>query len=222
MSLFAWASRRAGGLAMLATLFLSYWVVSREARSAGFTLPSIPFLGSQSPRTSAPATMPINTEGGGLWTVGFAYYALFIHILVFAFPIRSCYAILDLTKSIGKATHSKSLKDFKLSHARRGSSTSLSSSETLTSSRDIASPSSSSSDAGDYETEFLSDADAHHVIHAIIIPNYKEEVDTLRETLDVLASHPQARDCYDVSTLSGSPNFYLLMQLAGLSWHGTT
>ncbi|KXJ95445.1 glycosyl transferase family group 2-domain-containing protein [Microdochium bolleyi] len=198
MSLFAWASRRAGGLAMLATLFLSYYVVSREARSAGYTLPAIPFLSSQSPRASAPATMPTNTEGAGIWTVGFAYYALFIHILVFAFPIRSCYAMLDLTKSVGKVSRSKSLKDLKLSHGRRGSSTSLSSSETLTSSRDIPSPSASSSDAGDYENEFLADVDADRVVHAIIIPNYKEEVDTLRETLDVLASHPQARDCYDV------------------------
>ena len=45
-------------------------------------------------------------------------------------------------------------------------------------------------------------ADHDHVIHAIVIPNYKEEVDSLRETLDVLASHPQARDSYDVSHLA--------------------
>lgn len=33
---------------------------------------------------------------------------------------------------------------------------------------------------------------------AIIIPAYKETVDTLRTTLSVLASHPQARSSYDV------------------------
>lgn len=33
---------------------------------------------------------------------------------------------------------------------------------------------------------------------AIIIPAYKEAVDTLSETLDVLASHPHAQACYDV------------------------
>lgn len=42
--------------------------------------------------------------------------------------------------------------------------------------------------------------DQDKVIHAIIIPNYKEDVDGLRETLDVLASHPQARLSYDVSS----------------------
>jgi hypothetical protein len=41
--------------------------------------------------------------------------------------------------------------------------------------------------------------DQDKVIHAIIVPNYKEDVDGLRETLDVLASHPQARMSYDVS-----------------------
>ena len=35
--------------------------------------------------------------------------------------------------------------------------------------------------------------------HAILLPSYKEDVDNLRETLDVLASHAQARISYDVS-----------------------
>ena len=38
-------------------------------------------------------------------------------------------------------------------------------------------------------------------IHAILLPNYKEDIDTLRETLDVLASHAQARTSYDVSPI---------------------
>lgn len=224
-SIFAWASRRAGGLAMLSTIALSYWVLSREARAAGFQLPSIYFFSAQSPRVSTPSTMPTNIDGAGLWTVAFAYYALLIHILVFAFPIRSCFAVLELTKSVGRVSRSKSLKDIKLTHPRRGSSTSLSSSETLTSGRDIASPSVASSDAGDYENEFLTDADAERVVHAIIIPNYKEEVDTLRETLDVLASHPQARDCYDVSCHQALwPPIFLthsLTRLVGIPRHGT-
>lgn len=42
------------------------------------------------------------------------------------------------------------------------------------------------------------DIDQDRIIHAILIPNYKEELDGLRETLDVLACHPQARYQYDV------------------------
>jgi hypothetical protein len=37
------------------------------------------------------------------------------------------------------------------------------------------------------------------VIHAIILPNYSEELDTLRETLSVLASHERAAFQYEVS-----------------------
>jgi hypothetical protein len=95
--------------------------------------------------------------------------------------------------------HSKTLRDVKFAHRRRGSSTSLSSSETLTSSRDAFST--SSSEAGDLEQELYADGDVEpeRVLHAVMIPNYKEEMDTLRETLEVLGSHPQARNTYDVS-----------------------
>lgn len=79
---------------------------------------------------------------------------------------------------------------------------SLASDVTLTSS--LAS-NSSSSDAGDSDMiDSVTDVeyDQDKVIHAIIIPNYKEDIDGLRETLDVLASHPQARLSYDVSSLT--------------------
>ena len=36
------------------------------------------------------------------------------------------------------------------------------------------------------------------VVHAIILPNYMEDLGTLRETLDVLASHRRARAQYEV------------------------
>jgi hypothetical protein len=132
--------------------------------------------------------------------MGYAYYALFIHILVFLFPLRACWSMFDITRSMKKMAKSKALTAIKLSHRRRGSSTSLSSSETLTSDRDL--PSTTSSEAGDLDNEIYTDGDAtpvDSIIHAIVVPNYKEEVDTLRETLEVLASHPQARNTYDVS-----------------------
>lgn len=42
------------------------------------------------------------------------------------------------------------------------------------------------------------------VVHAILLPNYKEDIDTLRETLEVLASHAQARTSYDVRMMFDS------------------
>jgi hypothetical protein len=191
MSLFAWCSRRAGGLAMIATILLSYWVISKEAESQRHG-----FIKYQQQDSVSAAHSP-HRAGAGLWTVFFAYYCLFIHVLVFIFPLRAIYSLVEMTRSLQKTARSKSLKDFKFAHRRRGSS----SSETLTSSH---ATSSNSSEAGDIEGEFYTDADIapDRVVHAIVIPNYKEEMDTLRETLEVLASHPQARNSYDVSLLA--------------------
>ncbi|KAH9902192.1 glycosyl transferase family group 2-domain-containing protein [Xylariomycetidae sp. FL2044] len=198
MSLFFnWFARSAGGLAMLATVLLSYYVISREAQASRYDFKNL----QQDPLSRTHITS--TEEGGGRLTVVWAYYCLFIHVLVFAFPIRSSWSILNMTRCLRRNAKNRELKDFKLSHRRHGSSTSLSSSETLTSSKEVGSLASSTtaSEAGDLEAEGYTDGDnkdPYRVIHAICIPNYKEEVDTLRETLDVLACHPQARDTYDV------------------------
>ncbi|EJT72757.1 hypothetical protein GGTG_09614 [Gaeumannomyces tritici R3-111a-1] len=189
MALFAWASRRAGGLLLIGLILLSYYVVSHEAVRAQHA-----YKYQQQDNVKAE---PLLTEGAGIWTSIWAYYCLLIHVLVFSFSSRINWSLWDITRGVRKVSHNKALKDFKFAHRRRGSATSLSSSETLTSSR---ASSTSCSEAGDLDIEFCTDGDVapDHVIHAIIIPNYKEEVDTLRETLEVLASHPQARNCYDV------------------------
>ncbi|KAI1173865.1 glycosyl transferase family group 2-domain-containing protein [Nemania sp. FL0916] len=200
--LLTWVTRRAPGLAMVFVVVLAYYVITREAAASGFTLTR-----TEGDSLSRPAritfTTPTSYSGGGFWTLVFAYYCLTIHVLVSSFPLRSMWSIFDISRCLERTARSKSLKDYKLSHRRHGSLTSLSSSETLTSSKEISNTSPSStagSEAGDTETEFMADGDngIDRVIHAIIIPNYKEEMDTLRETLDVMASHPLARDTYDV------------------------
>lgn len=181
---------------MIATLALSYWVVSKEAAVSPHDL----FRYHQQRDSLSLSPVPVDPttpQGAGIWTVIFAYYCLLIHVLVAMFPLRSCYAVVDMTRTLKKTAHSKALQSLKFAHRRRGSSTSLSSSETLTSSH----ASSASSEAGDLDAELYTDGDAEpdRVVHAIVIPNYKEELDTLRETLDVLGCHPQARNTYDVS-----------------------
>jgi len=194
MSLFAWCTRRSGGLAMIALLVLCYWVISKESSA---TRHGYKYQQQDSLSASSSMTLPAD-HGAGYWTVAFAYYCLLIHVLVFMFPLRACWALWDITRSLKKTARSKALRDFKFAHRRRGSSTSLSSSETLTSSHGC---SASSSEAGDLDADHYTDGDVapDRVVHAVIIPNYKEEMDTLRETLEVLASHPQARNSYDVS-----------------------
>ncbi|KAM4059661.1 glycosyl transferase family group 2 domain-containing protein [Hirsutella rhossiliensis] len=198
MSLFAWCSRRAGGLSMLALLGLCYWVISQES--------TLQRHGYKSERPSAPGASysSTSTSGAGIWTFVFAYYCLLIHVLVFLFPLRACWSVWDITQSLRRSAQSKALENFKMGLRRRGSSTSISSSETLTSdtlTSDSNAYSSTVSEASDVEPELYTDntdAAQDPVIHAIIIPNYKEEMDTLKETLEVLASHPQAHLSYDI------------------------
>ena len=197
-SIFAWASRRAGGLAMIALITLSYWVISLEL---GIQQSSFQYQQQESLTVATDQPTP-----PAVWVKMFAYYCLWIHVLVAVFPLRSCWAIWDITRSLKKIARQKTLQDVKLTGPRRDSSASLSSAETLTVALDSsASSCSSNSEAGD--TEYFIDGgfSTGSVVHAIIVPNYKEEMETLRETLEVLASHPQARDTYDVSAIEQKP-----------------
>lgn len=70
------------------------------------------------------------------------------------------------------------------------------------------------------------------VIHAIILPSYKEDIDTMRETLSVLASHVLAKPTYDVSenlcsvglstVASSYTNLWLLWSRCTLLWSNAT
>jgi hypothetical protein len=123
-----------------------------------------------------------------------------IHTLVIIFPLRACWAIWELIENVQQTT----LKTWKttisaksLHKWKAASSTSLASTDTSISQD---SPSRSSSEKGDYwDSATDSEDDLEPVIHAILIPNYKESIDGLRETLDVLACHPQAKYSYHAS-----------------------
>lgn len=200
MSVFSWCTRRVGGLSFIALIILCYYVISSELGS--ITEDKV----SQGHHHGTGHYRRPQDETGkaGNWTLFFAYYSLLIHTFVFIFPMRACWAVEDLTRSIKKVALNKQLNDFKSSHSRRLSSTSLSSAETLT----LSQASSASSEAGDIELGYYTDADVEQekILHAILIPNYKENIDDLRETLDVLASHPQARSTYDVNSRPLPPN----------------
>lgn len=184
---------------MLALVGLSYYVITRESviENYGFILykGASTTDGSHSSKTTA--------VGAGIWTVVFAYYCLLIHFMVALFPIRACWSIWSITKSLRQSAQSKAVQNYKAAGLRRQSSaSSITSSETLSSS-DSDNVFSTASELTDSESELFTESkdgiQSGPIIHAIVIPNYKEEVETLRETLDVLASHPQAQSCYDVS-----------------------
>jgi hypothetical protein len=179
MWLLSWASRRVGGLSLVSLLFLCYWVISSQIRSIG------------DDANSSPKTV-----------VFFAYYSLLIHFMVVIFPIRACWAAWDITWTLKKMIRTRNWKES--SPIRRSSSTSSSFSNAGTLTPTQASDSSISGDAGEVESGYFADLEVElpKNIHAILIPNYKEEYHVLEETLSVLASHTQARGQYDVSSAS--------------------
>jgi hypothetical protein len=130
-----------------------------------------------------------------------AYYAVLVHVLALAFPLRLCYATWRLTKSLRESTRSRDHKTASLAHFVNRPKL-----PRVPSSSEISSYASSSSDitTSDSESSASSYGDEESVIHAIIIPNYKEDLNTLRETLEVLACHPQASSTYEVSCLSSA------------------
>ncbi|XWW92168.1 hypothetical protein V2A60_000091 [Cordyceps javanica] len=191
MAVFAWFSRRVGGLSLIILLILTYWVLSHEYKAARH------LIKPDSPAKTATSRF---SYGAGIWSYIFAYYSLFIHFLVFIAPIRACMAVWDITASLRKDARLHAIRDYKMHRPRRESQTSISSSETLTTER-LSISASSTEPMSDIELCSMSESEeptADVVVHAIIIPNYKEEIDTLRESLEVLACHPHASMTYDV------------------------
>lgn len=191
MAIFAWFSRRVGGLSLIALLTLTYWVLSHEYNAARRLVKP----------DSTDKTPPSRfSYGAGVWSYVFAYYSLLIHFLVFIAPIRACMAVWDITASLRKDARLHAIRDYKTHRPRRDSQASISSSETLTTER-LSISASSVDPMSDIELSSMSESEeptADSVIHAIIIPNYKEEIDTLRESLEVLACHPHAAMTYDI------------------------
>lgn len=198
MAIFTWFAQRAGGLSSLALFTLCYWVISRDSS------PEQNRYSQEQPGDQTSYHSSVSSNGAGSWTYLFAYYCLLVHVLVCLFPLRACWTVWTLTQSMKRAAQSDSLLDLKKLASRRDSYASASSSDTLISIQHDTT-SSTTSEAGDCDPDFFTDgipAACDNVVHAIVIPNYKEESDTLRETLDVLASHPQAHYSYDVSLLA--------------------
>lgn len=117
----------------------------------------------------------------------YVYYTLFVHILGVLFPLRLCWATKSMTRNLKMVAIQQQALLFKASRSRRGSEVGYEDSV-----------SSDSSDSIALSTFNEIEWDEKPVVHAIILPNYKEELDTLRETLDVLACHPQASSSYEV------------------------
>jgi hypothetical protein len=121
----------------------------------------------------------------------FAYYSVIVHGCVVIFQLRACWAILQTTAKLSKVASQSSLATITLHRNWKLSSD-------LTSNSENSDSASSFSSLDRWENETESEDDTEMVTHAILIANYKENIEVLMETLGVLASHPQAKHAYDV------------------------
>lgn len=186
MGLQAWAARCIPGFTILALVVLialaltdipngyhAYFHSSASSSVAAFARESA------RKRVSDETTLP---------QVVFAAYNLFLHTLALFAPLRFCWALWHITNEVQQVGAKYGPKDSDLvprSNARGERS----------------SPGSPITDPGNYDEDEPGEGldSLGRLRHAIVLPSYKEEFDNLRETLDVLAKHPQAKDTYDVS-----------------------
>ena len=168
----SWCTQRVASLSLVALLLLLYLALWHDRPSHH------PHHGKGS--SSKPTSGRRDTLTSA--QLVFVFYTILAHVMAAAFTIRLCFGIGRLMRG--------------LKRARR---------QTRSNSYSILSPTSKLS-ASEYDDSVSSissiadEADDQHILHSIIIPNYNEELDTLRETLEVLACHSAASSTYDVST----------------------
>lgn len=115
----------------------------------------------------------------------FIGYTVFVHGNAFTFSLRLAWALSQMVRQTRAV-----LRRRPLTKTLRGPAGSDS---PIFADSPIDTPDPMSFDLG-----ALEDGEQGEVVHAIILPNYSEDLDTLETTLKVLASHPRAATQYEV------------------------
>ncbi|KAI9933082.1 hypothetical protein MW887_007553 [Aspergillus wentii] len=177
-----WFSRCLPGFSIIALLLLLLLTFTDAASLS----PWKDFFPPSTDKPSGDKPSPIN-----IGQKIFMIYTILIHINGFGFTVRLSWSLFNVTK------------ETKLALKRRIWQTSRTPSE---------------ADGGDYvdspstPTQKFPDPavfkmpyssvdsidELEEVVHAIILPNYGEDIGTLKTTLDVLASHPRASTQYEI------------------------
>ncbi|GIK00779.1 hypothetical protein Aspvir_004808 [Aspergillus viridinutans] len=176
--LFQWASRCLPGFSIIALIVLLR-LTSSDA---------VAFWKWKAPLPSAPKDSP-GTQPHHLNMAQqlFVIYTVLVHVSMFAFTTRLGWALFSVTRKTKEAIQRRNFAQPRISVDKDKW---LSDTSTLTDTdSDVFDP---------LMSDTARDSDGLEVIHAIIVPNYCEDLHTLRTTLDVLASHPRARMQYEI------------------------
>lgn len=114
----------------------------------------------------------------------FIAYSIFIHLNMLGFTMRLSWALLGATKEAKQVLEARVWNVSRKPVENGG--------------RFVDSPIPHQEYPDPCISKDNTDGAHEEVIHAVIVPNYAEDIDTLRTTLNVLASHPRAHSQYEV------------------------
>lgn len=193
----SWCVQRIASLGLLALLLLLYLALWHDTPSHG---------ASSSSSSSSPGSYPSAVEGfkASKAQLVFICYTIFAHLMgTLVFPIRLCWATWSVTKQLVAASKSpKNERRSSIFRERTLLSDKLANADVYEESCSSRSSSSESDTLCESPATELSFSETPmRPLHAVIVPNYKEDIETLKETLEVLACHPLARSTYEVRSL---------------------
>ena len=204
MGLFYWTCRNVPSLA------LAFWVfLCVEALTGGHLFDQILHPHAHIPDDSW------RLFGANIWELLYVGYTVFAHVCACViFPARLCWSVWALTGEVrrARAEGMELARPYAASETSSGAGSSAAGSHASAGSATLVDDKASSASLGVAGGRQTPEAPlsglstpkmgwnegVDEVVHAIILPSYKEDMDTMRETLSVLASHLLAKSSYDV------------------------
>ena len=171
LKMLVWLSRCLPGFSIIALTAILVCAFS------GF-LSSAAWLRIFPPSLFPPFKDPWN--GLNIAQIVFVIYNVFVHVQMCAFTLRLGWSFTNMIKQTRLAIQRRTLED---PVAPTGHRVPFDNSEIS---------------IAKYVSEHEEGAQIPELIHAIVLPNYCEDLHTLETTLKVLASHPRARSQYEV------------------------
>ena len=196
MGFLYWFCRCIPALSLLGWIFISYQALCGVW----------PWLSST---TSYTFDSQLRLFGANVWELLYVVYSVVGHLCACViFPARLCWSVWQLTSEVRRARAEAAELARPYAESEASSSGGTTGSSTLVDDKSsMVSLSASNASLATPDTTISRvstpkignfDELAESVVHAIILPSYKEDMDTMRETLSVLASHVLAKTSYDV------------------------
>lgn len=188
MSFFRYICRCIPALSLIIWMFIAYQALSHNP---------IPFMGAHKFWEK-----PYNWTYLDPWQIIYIIYSVGAHICAcILFPSRLIWSVWHMVEEVRAAKYEAA--EVTRPYAESEASSSVDDKASLISLTPTASSSTPDGPLSRVGTPRASKFEevADSVIHAVILPSYKEDLDTLKETVSVLASHVLARSSYDVWSL---------------------